>query len=48
MAEVRKCPSTLCALWRFRMGKEENDGLKPQRKNNKDYDNIDDSGIEDC
>lgn len=21
-AEVRKCPSTLCALWRFRMGRE--------------------------
>jgi hypothetical protein len=26
MAEVRKCPSTLCALWRFRMGKEIKDG----------------------
>jgi hypothetical protein len=22
MAEVRKCPSILCALWRFRMGRE--------------------------
>ena len=21
-SEVRKCPSTLCALWRFRMGRE--------------------------
>lgn len=34
-AEVRKCPSESCPLWRFRMGKEENDELKPVRKNSK-------------
>jgi len=22
MAEVRRCPSTNCSLWRYRMGKE--------------------------
>lgn len=32
MAEVRKCPATNCPLWRYRMGKEENDELKPIRK----------------
>ena len=32
MAEVRKCPATHCPLWRYRMGKEENDELKPVRK----------------
>lgn len=31
-AEVRKCPATNCPLWRFRMGHEENDELKPVRK----------------
>ena len=34
-AEVRKCPAESCPLWRFRMGKEENDELKPVRKNSK-------------
>ena len=24
-AEVRKCPATLCPLWRFRMGREVKD-----------------------
>lgn len=33
MAEVRRCPSTNCPLWRYRMGHEENDELKPLRKN---------------
>lgn len=32
MAEVRKCELTTCPLWRYRMGKEENDELKLQRK----------------
>ena len=32
MAEVRKCPATNCPLWRYRMGKEENDELRPVRK----------------
>ena len=31
-AEVRKCPAVNCALWRYRMGKEENDELKLNRK----------------
>ena len=30
-AEVRQCPSTDCPLWRYRMGREENDELKPKR-----------------
>ena len=32
MAEVRKCPATHCPLWRYRMGREENDELKPKRQ----------------
>ena len=32
MAEVRKCPATNCPLWRYRMGREENDELKPKRQ----------------
>jgi hypothetical protein len=32
MAEVRKCPATNCPLWRYRMGHEENDELKPKRQ----------------
>ena len=32
MAEVRKCPATNCPLWRYRMGREENDELKPVRE----------------
>jgi hypothetical protein len=31
-AEVRKCPAMNCPLWRYRMGKEENDELKPVRE----------------
>ena len=37
MAEVRRCPSTNCPLWRYRMGHEENDELKPVRKTDDDY-----------
>lgn len=33
MAEVRRCPATSCPLWRYRMGKEENDALNPKYKN---------------
>ena len=33
-AEVRKCPAEHCPLWRYRMGKEENDELKYKKKNN--------------
>ena len=40
VAEVRKCPAVDCPLWRFRMGKEENDELKPQRNNSKDNDDL--------
>ena len=36
MAEVRKCVLTECPLWRYRMGKEENDELKLQRKSIQD------------
>ena len=47
MAEVRKCPATHCPLWRYRMGKEENDELKPVRKkgektNEIEYEDLDD------
>ena len=30
--EVRKCESTRCALWRYRTGREEDDELKPRKK----------------
>lgn len=43
MAEVRKCPATNCPLWRYRMGKEINDGLKPDRKSKENIDLLDDS-----
>lgn len=46
MAEVRKCPATHCPLWRFRMGKEENDELKPQRKKAEKTDEIEDEDFE--
>ena len=38
MAEVRKCPVIHCPLWRYRMGKEENDELKPIREKKKNDD----------
>lgn len=45
--EVRNCPCTDCPLWRFRMGREENDELKPQRKRGKqDFDDDDEISIE--
>lgn len=46
MAEVRKCPATHCPLWRFRMGKEENDELKPQRKKAENCTDFEDEGFE--
>ena len=45
MAEVRKCPVTNCSLWRYRMGKEENDELKPMRKNSEKSDDFEDEDI---
>lgn len=41
-AEVRRCPAQDCPLWRYRMGKEENDGLKLIRKNSEKSDEISD------
>ena len=46
MAEVRKCPATNCPLWRFRMGKEENDELKPVRKKSEKMHDIEDEDFE--
>lgn len=46
MAEVRKCPATSCPLWRYRMGHEENDELKPVRKNSENMDEIEDEDME--
>lgn len=46
MAEVRKCPATNCPLWRYRMGKEENDELKPVRKNSENSDGFEDEDLE--
>lgn len=42
MAEVRKCELTSCPLWRYRMGKEENDELRPIRKNAENSQEIED------
>jgi hypothetical protein len=42
-AEVRKCPATNCPLWRYRMGREENDELKPKRQKS---DEIEDEDLE--
>ena len=47
LAEVRKCPATNCPLWRYRMGKEENDELKPVRKNSENKDEIEDEDLDD-
>ena len=46
LAEVRKCPVTNCPLWRYRMGREENDELKPVRKNGENNDEIEDEDVE--
>ena len=45
-AEVRKCPAEKCPLWRFRMGKEENDELKPVRKKTEKTHDFEDEDIE--
>ena len=45
-AEVRKCPSTNCALWRYRMGREENDELKPIRKKGENSADFEDEDLE--
>ena len=47
MAEVRKCPATNCPLWRYRMGYEENDELKPLRKNGELSEEIYDEDLDD-
>ena len=46
MAEVRKCTATHCSLWRYRMGKEENDELKPIRKKSEKSDSFEDEDFE--
>jgi hypothetical protein len=46
MAEVRKCPATNCPLWRYRMGREENDELKPIREKRQNKDDFEDEDIE--
>lgn len=45
-AEVRKCPATECPLWRYRMGKEENDELRPVRKNPQKIDDFEEEDFE--
>ena len=45
-AEVRKCTATHCSLWRYRMGKEENDELKPIRKKGEKSDDFEDEDFE--
>lgn len=45
-AEVRRCLATECALWRYRMGKEENDELRPVRKNSQKSDDFKDENFE--
>ena len=46
LAEVRKCPATNCPLWRYRMGREENDELKPIREKRKNSDDFEDEDLE--
>ena len=46
MAEVRKCDIISCPLWRYRMGKEENDDLKPARKNSEKMHDFEDEDFE--
>lgn len=45
-AEVRKCTATHSPLWRYRMGKEENDELKPIRKKGENCTDIDDEDFD--
>ena len=47
LAEVRKCPATNCPLWRYRMGKEENDEFKPVRKNGEKAQDFEDEDLDD-
>lgn len=47
MAEVRKCPATHCPLWRYRMGKEENDELKPARKKGEKTNDFEEEDLDD-
>ena len=46
-AEVRRCPANNCSLWRYRMGKEENDELKPIRKSTEKSDEFEDADLDD-
>ena len=46
LAEVRKCPATNCTLWRYRMGHEENDELKPVRKKSEENDDFEGEDLE--
>lgn len=46
-AEVRRCPVTNCSLWRYRMGKEENDELKPIRKKGENCAEFEDEYLDD-
>lgn len=46
-AEVRRCPATNCPLWRYRMGHEENDELKPIRKKGENSDEFEDEDLDD-
>ena len=45
-AEVRMCPATECPLWRYRMGREENDELRPVRKNPQKSDDFEEEDFE--
>ena len=45
-AEVRRCPATNCALWRYRMGHEEKDELRPLRKNTENLDDFKEEDLE--
>lgn len=45
-AEVRRCPATNCPLWRYRMGHEEKDELRPLRKNLENMDDFEDTDFE--
>ena len=47
MAEVRRCTATNCLLWRYRMGHEENDELKPKKTSSENIELSDDFEDED-
>ena len=44
MAEVRRCPSTSCPLWRYRMGRELKDEISEENLEN--CDDFEDEDIE--